>query len=232
MGEFVKAQGISPSLVVEIPNFCDDKSISPCAISQNGLRRDWKFAPDDFVVGYSGNLGRAHDLQTMLGAAEALKAYTDIKFLFVGGGYLRAEVEKETRSRQLTSIVLKPYQPREHLGISLSVPDVHWVALRPELEGLILPSKVYGIAAAGRPVLMIGDPRGEIGRIVSIYGFGSVVPIGAVETLAARILRWRNARAEVELLGSRARRFIDDHAARSYSIDRWELLVQELSSER
>ena len=229
MHEYVEGLGAPPDRIVDIPNFCDDAAIRPCPAEANPLRRAWNFDPGHFVIGYSGNLGRAHDLDTLLGAADALRDMPDIKFLFIGGNSLRSRVERAASELNLTSVMCQPYQPREALAESLSVPDVHWVSLRPELEGLIVPSKIYGIAAAGRPVLMIGHPDGDIGRLLSRHGFGCTVAIGAAETLAARILSWRNNREEVQRLGERARRFIDDHARRDLAVGKWDALVSELS---
>jgi len=228
MAEYVAACGVAQERIVEIPNFCDDNAIQPRNFLKNPLRAAWGLTHQDFVLGYSGNLGRAHDLRTILGAAEALKAYTDIKFLFIGGGQLRQTLEVEVRARGLASVILQPYQPREQLELSLCVPDVHWVSLRPQLEGFILPSKLYGIAAAGRPVLMIGDPQGEIGRIVSEHGMGTVVPIGAAETLASRILSWKRTPGLIDGMGQRARSYIDNSASRALAIDRWFKLVRNL----
>src|SRR5262245_3258216 len=86
----------------------------------------------------------------------------DIVWLFIGGGALYRQFETEIRCRGLRSVQYQPYQPRDRLADSLSAADVHIVSLRPALEGLVVPSKFYGIAAAGRPTIFIGDKDGEI----------------------------------------------------------------------
>ena len=83
---------------------------------------------------------------------------------------------------------MRPYQPKERLGETLSVGDVHLVSLDPALEGLIVPSKFYGIAAAGRPTIFIGSKNGEIARLLEEVGCGFTVTPGDGEALAGRIL--------------------------------------------
>ncbi|HRJ00371.1 MAG TPA: glycosyltransferase family 4 protein [Hyphomonas sp.] len=222
MGERVKGFGVDPARIMEIQNFCDDEAIRPIAREDNPLRAAWGYTDKDFVVGYSGNLGRAHDLGTFLGAAELLKDQPDIKFLFIGGGHLRRQLEEEAARRNLTSIHTRPYQPREQLALSLSVPDIHWVSLQPRLEGLILPSKLYGIAAAGRPLLMIGDPDGDIGRWVEEFQFGKVVNIGDTETLAASILSLSSDARLLLQAGRNARSFLGDRRGRIQIIGLWQ----------
>src|SRR5690606_3131947 len=108
---------------------------------------------DAFVVGYSGNFGRAHEFATLLDAAEELLRAPDIRFLMIGEGQQRGFVEAEARRRGLTNILFKPFQPSEMLSESLGVSDVHIVSLLPSLEHCIVPSKFYGVLAAGRPTI-------------------------------------------------------------------------------
>lgn len=232
MAERVQAFGAPEASIVQIPNFCDDVAIRPLAAADNPLRAAWGFGPEDFVVGYSGNLGRAHDIATLLGAAEALKDTPQIRFLFIGGGHLRAELDAEAAKRGLTSIITRPYQPRDQLRLSLCVPDVHWASLLPPLEGLILPSKLYGIAAAGRPLLMVGDPDGDIGRIIRTHGFGAAVPVGAAAAFAARIQAWKAAPEEVLRMGARARAYIETQASRALVLDLWTGLIEDVLARR
>ena len=117
-----------------------------------------------FVVGYSGNLGRAHSWQPIFAVAEALSRRTDIRFLFIGGGVGMRELEAKVRSAQLDNVKFLGYQPREALALTLRVPDVHLISLKPALEGLIVPSKLYGVLAAGRPVIFVGRVDGEVAQ--------------------------------------------------------------------
>ncbi|NNC72965.1 MAG: glycosyltransferase family 4 protein [Sphingomonadaceae bacterium] len=223
------AQGIDPDSITVLPNFADEEAIRPLPRLENPLRSEWGFGEDDFVIGYSGNLGRAHDIDTMLGAAEQLRDDERFKFLFVGGGYLRTRLDEEARRRELTNIVTRPYQPRSELNQSLALPDIHWISLRPELEGLIMPSKLYGVAAAGRPVIMVGDPEGDIGRIIRGHEFGLTVVPGDAKGFAETVRRFAGAPAEAKRFGSNARAYIENHAPRRTILCGWDELLKRIA---
>ena len=81
------------------------------------------------------------------------------------GGAQRARLEREVLRRRLSNVHMRPYQARERLAETLGLVDLHLVSLNPKLEGLIVPSKFYGVAAAARPTIFIGAPDGEIARL-------------------------------------------------------------------
>jgi len=159
MAAYLQRQGVPADRLTVIHNWADGAAIRPLSRPFNPLRVEWCLM-DKFVVGYSGNLGRAHEFMTILRAAEALRNQSEIRFLFIGGGHHLALIEAETRRRGLTNVVIRPFQPAWRLKQSLAVPDVHLVSLQAALEGLVVPSKFYGIAAAGRPTIFVGDPSG------------------------------------------------------------------------
>jgi colanic acid biosynthesis glycosyl transferase WcaI len=115
---------------------------------------------------------------------------------------------------------------------SLSVPDVHVISLRPNLEGLIVPSKFYGVAAAGRPVIHVGDPDGEIARILHREQCGWAFGIGEVAPLAQCILRLAQEPEEVETAGRQARDAFDRKYARSHALRTWRELLDSVSPDR
>jgi glycosyltransferase involved in cell wall biosynthesis len=181
---------------------------------------------DKFVVGYSGNLGRAHEFDTILDAATQLRSEQNIAFLFIGGGAQRARVEEEGLSRGLDNLVFQPYQPREILCESLGVPDVHLVSLRPELEGLIVPSKFYGILAAGKPTLFIGDPQGEIVSILDEGGVGQSIQSGDSEALAQQILELYGSAEKIEIMGLAARDLFDSRFPSQHAFQKWNDVIE------
>src|SRR5574342_267951 len=101
-----------------------------------------------------------------------------VVWLFIGSGALLGTLQAEVERRRLTSVRFKPYQPKQRLAESLSAADVHLVSLRPTLEGLIVPSKFYGIAAAGRPTIFVGDEDGEIAQLIARHECGRTVATG------------------------------------------------------
>jgi glycosyltransferase involved in cell wall biosynthesis len=163
MARRIQEFGVPAARVHVIANWCDDETIRPAAETDNPLREAWHLS-GKFVVGHSGNLGRAHDFETLLAAAERLRNESRIVFLMIGGGRHFQELAQAVKARGLeNSFRFRPYQERAMLPHSLGVADVHWLSLHPALEGLIVPSKFYAIATAGRPIVMIGDCEGSGG---------------------------------------------------------------------
>jgi glycosyltransferase involved in cell wall biosynthesis len=121
-----------------------------------------------------------------------------------------------------------PYQERGLLRLSLGVADVHLMSLRPELEGLIVPSKLYGIAAAGRPIIAIAAPDGEIAGLVRRHDCGAVIEPGEGEHLAAMLRLLRANPGRVAEMGHRARALLDARFTRRQAFGRWRSLVEEM----
>lgn len=220
MAGYLVGRGRLHDRVKVIHNWVDDDAIVPIPPERNRLRQLWGLA-DKFVVGYSGNMGRAHEFETILEAAVQLRPETDIVFLFIGGGNQKAYLEEETVKRGLTQVLFKPYQDREVLSESLGAADVHLVSLRPELECFIVPSKFYGVAAAGRPVVFIGTPDGEIGGTVRLGRCGAVVrPRESVEL--AKVVRALRDDGDLKReWGRNARRLIDEKFSRKRAMNLW-----------
>jgi len=222
MSDRLKRCGAPPERIRIIPNWCEDEAIRPLPRQPNRLREAWGLQ-DKFVVGYSGNLGRAHEYSTLLDAAEQFRDDPDIVFLFIGGGHLTGTLKSEVERRGLASIFqFRPYQEERLLPLSLSVPDVHWISLRPEMEGLIVPSKFYGIAAAGRPTIAVCDPAGEISTLVERHDCGMVVKPGDGAAFAAAIRPiMRDPKRGAEM-GGNARDMLDRSFSRLSCLRKWE----------
>ena len=229
--------GLPPEKIKVISNWADSALITPLPPEESALRQEW-IPGDRFVVGYAGNLGRAHDVDTMLAAMALLQERAKkspfdlaakIMFVFVGGGAKRASLEREALKRGLSNFRLRPYQPKERLRETLAVADVHLVSLNPKLEGLIVPSKFYGIAAAGRPTIFIGAEHGEIGRMLKEYGCGFTVAPGDGEALTELILALAGDRDLCASLGARARMAFERQWDKEKALAEWEALLQAVS---
>jgi colanic acid biosynthesis glycosyl transferase WcaI len=229
MAQIARARGIAPERVRVIPNWCDDEEIQPIAHLDNPLRREWGLA-DHFVVGYSGNLGRGHEFETVLAAADRLRSDPRLCFLFIGGGKKFAELAHAAHERGLDHLFrFLPYQERSALRLSLGVPDVHLISLRPELEGLVVPSKLYGIAAAGRPIIAVTASNGELAQLVRRHECGIVVEPGDGKRLADTLRSLRADPDRLAEMGRRARAMLDAHFTRRQAFARWQSLVEEIA---
>ncbi len=202
MRERCVAAGARPERTAVIPNWSDGSAVCPVPHEENPLRPELARGASCLVM-YSGNMGRGHDLGTLLDAARRLRHRSDVTFLFQGDGARRAEVERV--AAELPNLRLGPYQPREKLAASLSAGDLHLVSLDPPLGGLIEPSKLYGIMAAGRPALFVGPAESEAARTVEREGCGAAFRNGDVEGLAAAIAALADDPARREAMGRRAR---------------------------
>jgi glycosyltransferase involved in cell wall biosynthesis len=229
MAEILQQRGIPSKRIRVIPNWCDDEEIQPIAALDNPLRRKWGIA-DRFVVGYSGNLGRGHEFATVLAAAERLRGDHSLCFLFIGDGKKFAELAQAAHERGLDPLFrFLPYQERSVLKHSLCVADVHLISLRPELEGLIMPSKLYGIAAAGRPIVAVTASNGEIAGLARRHDCGVVVEPGDGERLADTLRRLRADPDRLAEMGHHARAMLDDHFTRRYAFARWQGLLEAIA---
>jgi colanic acid biosynthesis glycosyl transferase WcaI len=173
------------------------------------------------VLGYSGNLGRAHEFMTLVEAAERLRARRDVHFLIIGGGAQLPALRQEVQRRGLERWSFLPYQPLARLVDSLGAADVHLVSLHPALEGLIVPSKIYGICAAGRPALFIGDSSGEVARLLRDYDCGLTIPTGDAAALAEAIQEMADDASRRRRLGRAARTAANGPLSFAQALGQW-----------
>ena len=176
-----------------------------------------------FVVGYSGNLGRAHDVTTMIGAMRLLRDERNIVFSFTGGGAKLDEVRREN----LPNVRFEPYASRMRLSESLSSADAHLVTLNPRLEGLIVPSKFYGVIAVARPVLYVGSPDGDLARFVIDHDLGYVIEPGESVTLANAIRELAANAQKCADMGRRARALYESRFAPGIALPQWERILSD-----
>ena len=206
---------------VVIHNWADGGSIVPLPHDENTFRADWGLQ-DKFVVGYSGNLGRVHEYAAVLDAIGRLKGHPGIVFLFIGGGQGMTELRSEVGRRGLNNVQFRPYQARESLSFSLGACDAHLVTLKPEVEGLVVPSKFYGILAAGRPTIFVGSEKGEIADLILEGNCGVVIKSGDGEALADWISKLADGQATAQEWGRNGRRLFERRFSADVAFGQWE----------
>jgi len=198
-----KLAGRGPAIAL-IGHWSDVDEIRPVARDTNRLLGELGLL-DKFVVQYSGNMGRTHGLETALEAARALASTTDVHFLFVGWGAKRALLEAAVRDEGLPNVTLRPIAPREELATSLGACDVTLISFVPGMAGVSVPSRLYNVLAAGRPLLAAADPESELALLVGEHEVGWVVPPGDAPRLVEAILEARSDRGRLARFGARAR---------------------------
>jgi glycosyltransferase involved in cell wall biosynthesis len=223
-------KGADPDRVVVIPNWVDTTDIEPRP-RDNAWSREHDLL-DRFVVMHSGNIGHAQDLDTLIRAGTFLRDLTDLRIAVIGGGARRDELKALTKLHEVESVYFWGYQPREMLADSLSSAHVHVVGLARGLSGYVVPSRLYGILAAGRPVLVAADDDSETARVVREVDCGVVVPPGRPELLAAQIRRAHDGELDLEAMGRRAREYVTAEADRHVAIGRYRELLWGLVDRR
>lgn len=197
-------KGADPSKISVIHNWADCGAIVPgdkrnpfsCAEGLAGR----------FVVMHSGNVGLSQNLETLLAAAERLTPYEDIVFAIVGHGARLGPLQDVARAKRLTNVRFLPQQPKERLTDLFASADVFVVSLKRGIEGYIVPSKVYGILAAGRPYVAAVDRRSEAAVIVEEGDCGLIAEPGDPDSLATEILTLYRDRDLTARLAANARR--------------------------
>jgi glycosyltransferase involved in cell wall biosynthesis len=228
MGARLEAQGAPRDRIRVIPNWSDGRAVRPLAHADNPFRREHGLE-GRFVVMYSGNLGVGHDVATFAGAARLLASRRpEVLFLFIGDGSRRGELEAETRV--LTNVRFLPYQPYESLGKSLSAADVHLISLREGLDGLLVPSKLYGALAIGRPVFYVGPETCEAARVIRGDDLGWAGRPGDAAGLARAIEAAAADPAGCADRGARARALFEREYDRPIAVSRWRSALAEAAS--
>ncbi len=186
MADRIAAKGVARERLADIPVWSRRDEIYPIARQGHALRASLGLA-DKFVAMYSGNLGLAHSFAEFLEAARRLRHRDDIVFLFVGEGPRLAGVVSAKAADGLDNIRLLDYFPRGQLHASLSVADVHLISMRAEMTGIVVPGKLYGAMASGRPTLFVGPERCESADTIREADCGPTVLLGDSQGVAGAI---------------------------------------------
>jgi len=181
----------------------DDKLISSASNTENPLKKKWNLE-GKFVVGYFGNMGRFHDMETIISAAKILKDNKDICFLFVGEGHKKQATMEYAARHSLQNCRFYTYVDRQDLGYLMNLANIGVVSLLEGQEGLSVPSKAFGLMAAGVPLIAVMSPKSEIAQIVKEEGCGITVKPGKGKVLADSILQLYNDKSQLKQMSANA----------------------------
>jgi colanic acid biosynthesis glycosyl transferase WcaI len=200
----VEEKGADPNRVHVIHNWADCEAITPGS-KDNAFARAHGLA-DRFVLMHSGNVGLSQNLDLLIEAAARLTSREQLVVAIVGDGTRRQPLQEMAARRGLTNIRFFPYQPKEQLDESFATADAFLVSLKQGLEGYIVPSKVYGILASGRPFVAAVDPSCEAAVIAREHHCGTIAPPGEPDALASSIAALCDDPARAQAMGENARR--------------------------
>ncbi len=227
MKQRLEDKGAPPERVTVIPNWVDTTELTPSP-RQNAWS-DAHGLSDAFVVMHSGNIGHAQDLDTLVRAATFLRDLETLRIVVIGFGARHGEVTRlAQRLEVMRTVRFLGYQPRDVLPLSLASGDLHYLGLVRGLSGFVVPSRVYGILAAGRPVLVSADADSETVRLVEEVGCGVVVRPGRPELVAGVIRDVVEQRLSLAGMGDRGRAWVESEADRTVAFARYRRLVAEV----
>ncbi len=212
MAERLRGRGVVDTPITVVHNWADGETLRPQPFVRDGRLK----------VFYSGNLGLAHDFETVVRTVQAL----DQRYLFrfSGGGPRRAEVERALGG--LAWCEFRGYHRRDDLEQAFGENDIGLVTQRASTVGTLVPSKVYGVMAAGRGVLYVGPAEATVGRIIAEYGVGWRVDNGDVAGLRALLERLQSSPGEVEETGRRVRAVFEREFDRRGQVAKiWQVLA-------
>lgn len=206
LGECMKqrliSRGIPADRIAVAENWADADAIQPLPRAGD---------PDQLVLLYSGNLGLAHDLETLTESMRQLRLDDRFRFLFVGSGGRRQELANFCEKHAIASAELRPYVQRDSLSESLSAGDIGLVTQKEACCGSVVPSKVYGLLAAGRPILFIGPKDATPARLVERFNCGWHINCHDSGALTAMLQYLASNPEVVARAGRRAREALVDH---------------------
>lgn len=215
MLERLREKGVKEGRTDFFPNWVDIAHVFPL-VNPSDYREELGIKPDTKVVLFSGTLGGKQGLSVIPEVAQRLAHRNDVVIVICGDGVIKPELEDATR--RLSNIRFLPLQPFERLGQLLGLADIHLLPQNPGAAELVLPSKLTGMLASGRPVIATCQKGTEIEYVVSQCGL--VVPPEDAAELASAIERLADDTTEREMLGKRARVYAEENLAHNHVLGR------------
>ncbi|MDK2970882.1 MAG: hypothetical protein PWP23_637 [Candidatus Sumerlaeota bacterium] len=229
MRDVLIGKGVDPSRIDVLPNWSAKDEVFPVAPAENAFRRR-HLRPGQFTVMYSGNMGACHTFAPLFKALPTLNGGDNFDFLFVGSGKKRDEL-REKLGILGKHVRFLPYQERGDLAASLSAPDAHLITLDPRFDGLLVPSKIYGIMAASRPIVFVGSGNNEVASTIREANCGLLVdpedPAGLLQALRQLAADPEEAAA----MGQRGRAHLEAQFEREQATERFRLILEREARE-
>jgi colanic acid biosynthesis glycosyl transferase WcaI len=226
MVERALSKGVQRERVVHFPNWVDISHITPLE-TPSTYRAELNLAKDAVVALYSGNMGNKQGLEILADVARLLQDDPKIQFVFAGNGSGREDFQ--TRCAGLSNVRFLELQPLDQLNNWLGLADVHLLPQRADAADLVMPSKLTGMMASGRPVLVTAHSHTELGRVVAqVSGCGLVVPPGDAVEMAAALQALANDAALRSELGAKGRSYAERELNQDVILGRFELQLQAL----
>ncbi|MEG2789459.1 MAG: glycosyltransferase family 4 protein [Romboutsia sp.] len=206
-----------------INNWINEKEIYP--LDQNNpkiieFKKEYNLQ-DKFIIMYSGNIGLYYDLENIIKVIGKFKDRKDVIFAFIGDGTVKLKIEEYVTNNQLSNVTFIPYQDKADLIYSLNAADIHWVVNAKGIKGVSVPSKLYGVMAAGKPVLGVLDEGSEARLIVEECNCGICIQPGDYGEIENKIKYILNNKEEIKSLGTNGRIYLESNLTKDVSINKY-----------
>lgn len=226
----VTAKGVAPERIRVISNWGDAARVTPQPRDNRWARKQDYVGK--FVVMHFGNVGHAQDLDTLIRATTLLRDLDDLAVPIIGVGARLEELKRLAGELEADKVHFLPWQAYENRAEPISAADVHVVGLARGLAGYIVPSRMWGVLAAGRPVIAAAEDESETAAVVRRTDCGVVVPPGRPFELACAIRDCHDGRYDLDEMGRRARAFAETETDRSIAVAKYANVLEELRGRR
>lgn len=213
-----------------VHNWADGVLIQPRAKTDNWFAQRHGL-DQTFTVLYSGNMGRCHDLETVMAAACLLNQEA-VQFVFIGAGAKTPICRDFVQRHQLTNCLFLPFQPKQVLPFSLTACDLSLVSILPQVEGLVAPSKFYGCLAAGTAIAAICPPHSYLREIIAEAQCGISIDNGDGEKLAQFILQLKKNPRRAAAMGRQGRQYFEDNFTLATIADQYRSIITKASNQK
>ncbi|MBB4099939.1 glycosyltransferase family 4 protein [Sphingomonas kyeonggiensis] len=228
-----KKLGKHADRMVLIPNWGDVEEVRPIPAEQNRFLGEHQLA-GMAVIQFSGNLGRTHDVELFVETAQALAGVPDLKFLAVGYGG-KSSVVSEASNDDAGNLLKLPRQPRDRLAEMLNASTATMISFVDGMYGISVPSRMYNVMAAGRPIIAVAHPRSELALVVAEENAGWVIDRSQARTdlpALVRHLATAEGKAEADVRGAAARRAAETKYTLGAVIERFRCILQRNDAPR
>lgn len=215
---------------VFINNWINEKEIYP--LEQNHPKivafKEKYNLQDKFIIMYSGNIGLYYDLENIIKVIGEFKDREDVIFAFIGDGTVKYKIEEYVTNNNLNNVTFIPYQDKADLIYSLNAADIHWVVNAKGIKGVSVPSKLYGVMAAGKPVLGVLDEGSEARLIVEECNCGVCIEPGNYKEISRNIEYILNNKELIKSLGRNGRKYLEVNLTKDVSINKYKDTILSL----
>ncbi len=213
-----------------INNWINEKEVYPLEKNNDKVNcfKEKYNLKDKFIIMYSGNIGLYYDLQNLIKVVGEFKHRNDVVFAFVGEGTVKKDMEVYVKENNLDNVVFIPYQDKKDLIYSLNAGDVHWVVNSKGIKGISVPSKLYGVMAAGKPIIGVLEEGSEGRLIVEEAGCGLCTEPGNYKGVYNIIKKFIDNKDSIDEMGIKGRKYLETNLTKSVSINKYKSEILSL----